>query len=189
MLAFRLPLPTKYDWPTALLSFGIAMAGAAVHDSCRATSPPVASQTWDRAARSAGRRCFGRRLHRDGLDAYVCDVHLLSAARDSPPRYSAVGFSLLSLRLVFALRSPWTWRRLRQIGAGGADGRSDRPDALHGHGGRDVSSSGTPPDWFARGIHLVAEHPRGGRLVDRLAGRVASYTSRTIIDQRWQAGA
>jgi len=28
MLAFRLPLPTKYDWPTALLSFVIAMAGA-----------------------------------------------------------------------------------------------------------------------------------------------------------------
>jgi signal transduction histidine kinase len=59
----------------------------------------------------------------------------------------AVGFSLLSLRLVFALRSRWTWPRLRQIGAAVLMGAAIALMHYTGMAAATFFPSETPPDW------------------------------------------
>ncbi len=82
MLAFSLPVPIQYDWPTVLLSLlaGILSSGFALL---------VVSRRKMGGPRARGRQHFygrgdcGSALHRHGGDAPVGKVPLFSLARDS----------------------------------------------------------------------------------------------------------
>jgi len=81
MLAFSLPVPVLYDWPTVLLSLIAAILASAV--ALFVVSPGFTGQ------RDHGQWNRDHALYRNGSDAATCDVlvrpmafHLVDCARD-----------------------------------------------------------------------------------------------------------
>ena len=182
MLAFRLPLPTKYDWPTALLSFVIAMAGAAcvilVVRRHHLSAARLAIGSLLSGAAIVGQHYTAMASMRtSAMCIYSVPLVILSAV-------FAVGFSLLSLWLVFALRSPWTWRRLRQIGAAVVMGAAIVLMHYTGMAAATFLPSGVPPDWsHAVSVSSLGTLAVGGSSIAWLA--TALLTS--FIDARRHA--
>jgi signal transduction histidine kinase len=182
MLAFRLPLPTKYDWPTALLSFVIAMAGAActilVVRRYHLSAVRLAIGSLFSGAAIVGQHYTAMASMRaSAMCIYSVPLVILSAV-------FAVGFSLLSLWLVFALRSRSTWRRLRQIGAALLMGAAIVLMHYTGMAAATFLPSGTLPDWsHAVSISSLGILAVGGSSIAWLATAVIM----SIIDQRRHA--
>jgi signal transduction histidine kinase len=114
MLAFRLPLPARYHWPTALLSFVIAIAGAAV--AVFVVSRPLLP--WRGAI--IGSLFMGAAIVGQHYTA-MASMRVAATCRYSTPlvvlsAIVAVAFSLLSLRVTFSLRRSVPHWRLRRLG-------------------------------------------------------------------------
>jgi PAS domain S-box-containing protein len=113
MLAFRLPVPILYDWPTVLLSLllGMLSSGLALFVVCRGSLRSL----W----------AFGAAIFMGGGIValhYTCmaSMRLAAMCRYSPPLVTlsvaaAIAFSLISLNLTFLFRDESTGRRLRKI--------------------------------------------------------------------------
>ncbi|MCU1381874.1 MAG: domain S-box [Acidobacteria bacterium] len=116
MLAFRLPVPTRYDWPTALLSFAIALAGAIVAVFV------VSRRQFRWRGVIAGSLFMATAIVGQHYVA-MWSMRAPAECRYSPPlvllsAVFAFGFSLLSLRVTFALRDALPdWEARRAPGA------------------------------------------------------------------------
>jgi signal transduction histidine kinase len=116
MLAFHLPMPTRYDWPMALLSFVIALGGASV-------AVFVVSQqrlAWRGAV--TGSLFMGTAIVGQHYTA-MASMRVAADCEYSPPLLVlsaafAFVFSLLSVRLTFTFRRavPY-WAVRRTVGA------------------------------------------------------------------------
>ena len=133
MLAFSLPVPVQYDWPTVLASLLAAIAASG-----------VALYVVSRARMGLGKRGGRQRVHgrghrhhalrRHGRDAV--DGHVPLQSRSGDAVRCARGGDLVCGSLAALPRSR---RRNRasisqKNGERGSDGRGDPGDALHGNG-------------------------------------------------------
>ena len=103
MLAFSLPMPVVYDWPTVVASFlaAIFASGVALF--------VVSRPRMGLLRRRTGQRCHGHRdsghaLYRHGCHAASCQVQLLGGHLVSLSIVLAIVISLVALWLTFQLR-------------------------------------------------------------------------------------
>lgn len=183
MLAFRLPIATRYDWPTALLSLVIAMAGAAcmilvVRRHHLSAARLAVGSLFSGAAIVGQHYTAMASMGASTMDVYSMPLVVLSAV-------FAVGFSLLSLWLVFALRSRCRWTRLRQIGAALLMGAAIVVMHYTGMAAVTFLPLGMAPDWsHSVAISSLGALAVGGSSIAWLATAVIT----SIIDQRRLAG-
>ena len=133
MLAFRLPIPVLYDWPTVVLSLLAAVFASAI-------ALFVASRDKMDPIRGDRKHFHGRwhrhhALHRDGSHATARDVPLVYDAGGSL-RGPCCGYFLR--RFIADVLFPAGYLRveLAQTFECSRDGRGDSRHALHGNGGR-----------------------------------------------------
>jgi len=115
MLALRLPIPVKYDWPTTLLSYLASLFGSLVGLFV------VSRREMGFARAFIGSIFMGGgivALHYTGMES----MRMRAMCHYAPPlvalaTITAIGFSLISLWLMFCFREDILGRRLRKVGS------------------------------------------------------------------------
>ncbi len=115
MLALRLPIPVLYDWPTAFLSYLASLCASLV-------GLFVVSQRKLRFGRGVAASVFMGggivALHYIGMDSMRLEaMHHYSPVIVALSALAAVGFSLLSLWLMFFFRDGSVGRKARKFGS------------------------------------------------------------------------
>jgi PAS domain S-box-containing protein len=153
MLAFRLPVPVLYHWPTVLLSLllGIASSGIAlfVVSRHRLGLPAALLGGIFQAAGVAG-------LHYTGMAA----MRLPAMCHYSPPIVAlsvlfAIAGSLLSLRLTFLFRDQATGRKLRKAASALLMGAAICVMHYTGMAAGRFTASGTVPN-LSHAVHVTS---------------------------------
>ena len=132
MLAFRLPVPVRYDWPTVLLSLLAAIFGSVV------ALFVVSRSTLGFLDALAGAILQGGSivaLHYIAMASMRLPAHMhYSPALTTLSVVLAIGGSLISLWLTFYFRDDPSGRILRRVAERSADGGWHREHALHRYG-------------------------------------------------------
>ena len=151
MLAFSMPMPVLYDWPTVLLSLLAAIFASAValYVVSRQRMAFVQRSGWQlvMGAGIALMHYIGMAAMRmDAMCHYSASIVMLSVVL-------AIVISFVGLWLVFYAREETKGNVWRKIGSAIDHGRRHPGHALHRHGCGHVSCLRAPRPTFARGEH------------------------------------
>ena len=182
MLAFRLPVPVEYHWPTILAAFVVAILASAV-------ALFVASrQKMGRVEALTGSLMMGAGIA--GLH-YLCmaAMRLPATTRFSPLLVAfsvlfAVLFSLIALLTAFDLREETQWTVPRRLGSAAVMGFA--VSAMHYTGMAAASFIPASPPDFARAVSISPFANNGIAIVTLIVLMAASVTS--SVDRRASAG-